>query len=90
MTMLYQRQKIQTGQTNGIILDETKQRPAVILKNKVVAPMDLWKKSPFEEADSRLPYNVWKALQAGLKIFLILSNDTDIIVALLSHMTAFS
>ena len=74
--------EIQTADTNLIILDETK--PTVGLKNKSVVPLNLWKKSRFEEAD-----HVWKALRAGRKIFLILSNDTDIIVSFLYQTNFF-
>ena len=80
--------EIQTFDTNLIILDETKTKPTVGLKNKSAVPLDLWKKSPFEEADLRLPYHVWKALHAGRKI-LILSNDTDIVVSFLYQTNFF-
>ena len=80
--------EIQTAQSNCIILDETKTRPTVLVENRSVRLLD-WKKSPFEEADLRIPYHVWKALQDGCKIFLVLSNDTDIIVALLCQMPTF-
>ena len=78
---------IQTVNSNKIILDETVNKPTVFLINKSVVTPSHWRTSPFEEADLRLPYVVWKALRDGTKIFLILSNDTDIHVAFLNHMT---
>ena len=81
--------EIQTADINLIIFDETKTKPTVGLKSKSAVPLDLWKKSPFEEADLRLPYHVWKALRAGRKTFLMLSNDTDIIVSFLFQTNFF-
>jgi hypothetical protein len=43
----------------------------------------------YEEADHRIPIHVFDSLAAGHRICVVISNDTDVIVALLYHMPVF-
>ncbi len=43
----------------------------------------------FEEADLRIPIHVLDCLQAGHTTCVVISNDTDVIVAVLYHIPAF-
>ena len=43
----------------------------------------------FEEADLRIPMHVLDLLKAGHKVCVVISNDTDVTVALLYHMPVF-
>jgi hypothetical protein len=45
--------------------------------------------SQVEEADLRIPMHVLDCLQAGHKTCVVISNDTDVIVALLFHLPTF-
>ena len=45
--------------------------------------------SPVEEADLRIPMHVLDCLRAGHKTCVVISNDTDVIVALLFYMPTF-
>ena len=45
--------------------------------------------STVEEADLRIPVHVLDGLQAGYKTFVVISNYTDVIVALLFHVLNF-
>ena len=45
--------------------------------------------STVEEADLRIPMHVLDCLQAGYKTCVVISNDTDVIVALLFHVPTF-
>ena len=45
--------------------------------------------SPFEEADLRIPLHVLGSLEAGHKVCVIISNDTDVIVTLLYNIPIF-
>lgn len=42
-----------------------------------------------EEADLRIPMHMLDCLRAGYKTCIVVSNDTDVIVALLFHLTTF-
>lgn len=43
--------------------------------------------SQVEEANLRLPMHVLHYIRAGYKTYVVVSNDTDVIVALLVHLT---
>ena len=43
----------------------------------------------YEEADLRIPIHVLDSLKAGNKVCIVISNDTDVTVALLYHMPVF-
>ena len=43
----------------------------------------------FEEADFRIPLHVLDSLKSGHRVCVVISNDTDVIVALLYHMPVF-
>ena len=45
--------------------------------------------STFEEADSRIPLHVLDSLRSGHRVCVVISNDTDVFVALLYHMPVF-
>ena len=45
--------------------------------------------SPVEEANLRIPMHVLVCLRAGHKTCVVISNDTDVIVALLFYMPTF-
>ena len=45
--------------------------------------------SQIDEADLRIPMHVLDCLQAGYKTCVVISNDTDMIVALLFHLPTF-
>ena len=46
-------------------------------------------KSQVEEADLRIPMHVLDCVREGYKICLVISNDTDVAIALLYHLTTF-
>ena len=43
----------------------------------------------FEEADLRIPIHILDALDSGYSVCVVVSNDTDVVVALLYHMQVF-
>ena len=45
--------------------------------------------STFEGADSRIPLHVLDSLRSGHRVCVVISNDTDVLVALLYHMPVF-
>ena len=45
--------------------------------------------STFEEADSRIPLHVLDSLRSGQRVCVVISNDTNVLVALLYHMHVF-
>ena len=45
--------------------------------------------STFEEADSRIPLHVLDSLRSGHSVCVVISNDTDVLVALIYHMPVF-
>jgi len=81
---------------------ETRQYPTVV--SQVTKEDDNWQcvmahkgeenvmahlQSSLEEADFRIPLHVLDSLKAGHKVCVVISNDTDVIVALLYHIPVF-
>ena len=67
--------------------DDQKWQCISVIKCKVNALTNL--QSQYEEADHHIPIHVLDTLVAGHRICVVISNDTDVIVALLYHMPVF-